>query len=122
MEGLSKIYYKEREIIYVDYSDFRLNKERTIRLIFNTADEYRKYSLKSVLALVNFKNLYFDNEIINAFKITQEETALYQKKVALIGLSKLQVLGYDYIINKKYNDFVRMFKDVSKAKEWLISS
>lgn len=120
MEGLSKIYYKGTEIIYVDYSGFRLNKRKTIQLIFNTADEYRKYPIKSVLALVNLKNLYFDNEIINAFKITQEQTFPHQKRIALIGIKGLQLLAYNYIIHFKNRDRVRIFKNISEAKEWLI--
>lgn len=120
MKELSRILYKGTEILYVDYSNLKYNKERTIQLIFCTADEYKKYPLKSALVIVNFSNLFFDNEIIHAFKVTQEETFLYQKRVALIGLKGLQVLGYNYIIQFKYRDMVRVFNNISAAKEWLV--
>ncbi len=121
IDGLSKITYKDKEIIYVDYSSFRLDKEKTFKLIYGSADEYLKHPLESVLALVNLTNLYFDNEIINAFKTAQEETIANEKKVALIGLKGLQILAYNYVINMKNRDKVRVFENISEAREWLVN-
>lgn len=120
MEGISKITYKGKEIIYLDYSCFKLDKTKTLNLVYGSANEYMKYPLKSVLALVNLTNLYFDTNIINAFKITQEETILHQKRIALIGLKGLQILAYKYIVHMKYRDMVRIFNNISEAKEWLV--
>lgn len=120
MEGLSKIIYKGKEIIYVDYSNFKLDKMKTFNLVFNCANEYMKYPLKSVLAIVNLTNLYFDTDIIDAFKMTQEQTTPHQKRVALIGIKGLQLLAYNYIVHLNYRDKVRIFNNISEAKEWLV--
>jgi hypothetical protein len=120
MEGLSKIYYKEKEIIYVDYSSFKLDKMKTINLVFDCANEYMKYPLNSVLAIVNLTHLYFDTDIIDAFKMTQEKTTPHQKKIALIGIKGLQLLAFNYIVHMKYRNRVRIFNNISEAKEWLV--
>lgn len=120
MDGLSKITYKGKEIICVDYSGFKFDTTKTFDLIYGSANEYMKHPLKSVLALVNLTNLYFDTDIINAFKTTQEATASHEKKIALIGIKGLQVLAYKYIIHIKYRDMVRLFNNISEAKEWLV--
>lgn len=120
MDGLSKITYKGKEIIYIDYSGFKFDKTKTLSLIYSSANEYMKYPFKSVLAIVNLANLYFDNDIINAFKATQEATALQERKVALIGLKGLQTLGYNHIIPFICRDWVRVFNNISEAKEWLV--
>ncbi|NLW46566.1 MAG: hypothetical protein GXY86_04410 [Firmicutes bacterium] len=121
MDGLSKITYKGKEIIYVDYSGFKFDKIKTFNLVYGSANEYMKYPFKSVLAIVNLTNLYFDNDIINAFKVTQEAATYHEKKVALIGIKGLQVLAYNYIIHMKYRDMVKVFNNISDAKEWLVS-
>lgn len=120
MERLSKIIYKGKEIIYVDYSNFKLDKMKTFNLVFNCANEYMKYPLKSVLAIVNLTNLYFDTDIIDAFKMTQEQTTPHQKRVALIGIKGLQLLAYNYIVHLNYRDKVRIFNNILEAKEWLV--
>ena len=120
MDGLSKITYKGKEIIYVDYSGFKFDKTKTFNLVYGAANEYMKYPSNSVLAIVNLTNLYFDNDIINAFKVTQEATVPYEKKIALIGIKGLQVLAYKYIIHEKSRDMVKFFNNVLVAKEWLV--
>lgn len=121
MEGLSKIAYKGKEIFYVDYSKFGMDKEKTINLILGAAEEYMKYPLKSVLAITNVANLHFDTDIVNAFKISQEKTAPYQKKIAIIGMKGLQKVAYNFIVSLTQRDLVKVMDSLEEAKDWVTS-
>jgi hypothetical protein len=120
MEGLSKSLYKGKEIIYVDYSSFGTNKEKTISLIKGVTSELSMRPPKSVLILVNVTNMSFDTEVGNAFKESRKK-AFYEKKTAVIGLNSLQRLMYNFVINMGERDVVRAFESETEAKEWLVS-
>lgn len=82
MEGLSNISYKGKQIIYLDYSGFGNDKDRAIQLIKAGTLEYMKYPPKSVIALVKVKDLRFDAEVMNTFKVEQDKAAPFEKRVA----------------------------------------
>ncbi|NLW46567.1 MAG: hypothetical protein GXY86_04415 [Firmicutes bacterium] len=122
MEGFSKILYKDKEIFYVDYSSFGLDVYKTLRLIRYATEEYERLQLppKSVLAIANLSGLHFDTDLVNAFREEKEKTAYYEKKVAVIGLKGLQRIAYSYVVSINSKDFLRIFRNITEAKEWLI--
>lgn len=120
MEGFSKIAYKGKDIFYVDYSSIGMDKEKVLKLIFGAADEYMKYPLKSVLAITNVASLHFDTEIVDAFKKSQEKTAPYQKKIAIIGMKGLQKVAYNFIVSLTQRNVVKVLDSLEEAKEWVV--
>jgi hypothetical protein len=121
MEGLSNIVYKNKKIIYVDYSNIGDSKEKVTALIKGSTVEYKKNPPKSVLALVNVQNTKFDMDILNIMKSTKEETVPFEKKVAIIGLNGLQKVAYNFIVSLTQKESVRAFNTDLEAKEWLVS-
>lgn len=111
MEGFSTITYKDKKIFYIDYSSFGLNIDKAIRLLRFATQEYQRLQLppKSVLAIANISGLYFNSELINAFKEEKEKTSYY-KKIAVIGLKGLQRLRYKYITHLNSKDSIKIFK------------
>ena len=120
MEGISKIYYNGKTILYIDYSsigDFKDN-DKKIQLIQAVSSEYAKFPPKSVLALINVATLQFDMAVLEAFKASQAKTAPYKKKEAIIGMSGLQKVGYNFVSGLT-NDTMKAFNTEREAKEWL---
>jgi hypothetical protein len=68
MEGLSKITYKNKTILYIDYSKVLGSKEKILQLIEKASQEYLKYPPKSALALTNFSNIQMDSDIVQMLK------------------------------------------------------
>ncbi len=122
MEGLSKISYQGKEIIYVDYSSFGFDKEKALKLINASTEEYMKHPAKSVLALVNVSNLHFDSDIINLMKQTKEKTIPYEKKIAIIGMKGLQKVAYNFVTSLTQRDVVKVLDTELEAKEWLVQN
>jgi CRISPR/Cas system-associated endonuclease Cas1 len=122
MEGFSKIIYKGKKIYYIDYSSFGLNVDKASKLLRFATQEYERLQLppKSVLAIVNLYGLHFNSELINAFSEEKEKTAYFEKKVAVIGINGLQLLGYNYITHLNSKDLIKIFKSIIDAKEWLL--
>lgn len=119
METISKISYKTKVIIYCDYSSVGKSKEQTLKLINGIIDEYKKYPLKSVLALINVTNLHFDMDILNLFKESQAKSAPYAKKEAIVGINGLQKVAYNFIAGMTNNKTMKAFDTELEAKEWL---
>ncbi len=121
MEGLSKIVYKGKGIIYTDYSVVSESKEKTFQLIQAIENEIMQYPPNSVLSLTNVQNLGFDTEVLNKFKNSQEKTVQYQKKTAVIGLKGLQQVAYNIVVALTQRDRVKAFDTEIGAKDWLVS-
>lgn len=124
IEGFSKIIYKGKEIYYIDYSSFRLNIDKAFKLIRYATEEYQRLQLppKSVLVITNLSGLHFNTSLVNVFKEEKEKTVYYEKKVAIIGLKGLQRLAYNYITRKSPRDLIKICKNISEAKEWLVGN
>jgi phosphoribulokinase len=123
MEGFSTISHKNKTIYYIDYSSIGESKDKVIQLLKGVMDEYinQKLPQKSVLALTNISNLHIDSDIINIFKQTREKTAPFEKRVAVIGMKRLQQVAYNFIITLTHKDLIRAFDSESEAMDWLVS-
>jgi hypothetical protein len=120
VEGLSTISYKGKTIIYINYTDLGKSKEKTIQLLIGATEEYRKYPLKSVLALTNTTNLAFNMDVLKIFKDEGKKTAPYEKKVAAIGVKGLLKAAYNFVVGLTSKTF-KVFDTELEAKEWLVS-
>lgn len=124
VEGLSKINYKGKEILYLDYSIFAKDKttqkEKTLKLMEAANTEYKKYPEHTALGLGNFKDFHFDMDVLNALKKSQNEVGCYMRKTAILGVQGLLKAGYNFVIgltDKK----TKAFSSEQEAKEWLVS-
>jgi hypothetical protein len=120
MEGLSHIIYKDKTIIYVDYSGFGSSKGKIIALIKEATGEYKKYPLGSVLALINIQSTMFDIDILNIMKNAKAETIPYEKRIAIIGMEGPQKAAYDFIVCLTQKEIIKVFDSEQEAKDWLV--
>ncbi|MGE5557070.1 MAG: hypothetical protein ACM3WV_00515 [Bacillota bacterium] len=122
MEGLSLITYKGKTIVYVDYSipGKLKSKEKTIALIQSGTDTFKKFPLRSVLAIINAESFFFDMDVVSVFRKSQNECEAYEKKVAVIGVSGLIKVAYNFIVGLTMNTKFRIFNTELEAKEWLV--
>jgi hypothetical protein len=120
MEVISKIRYKDQEIIYTDYSCIGTSKLKVLDLIHRVADEITKHPPKSVLALMNVADLHFDMDIILAFKKARELTKSFERKVAFIGVNGLLKVIYNAMVDLSNQHITRAFETEMEAKEWLV--
>jgi hypothetical protein len=122
-EGISTISYKDKTILFFDFSNMGKSKEKTIKLINAIGGEYARNPLNSVLALFNVKNIYFDMDILNVFKEARNQFSQYEKKVAVIGVTGLLKTGYNFVVGlSKDSSSVKIFDSELEAKEWLVNN
>ncbi|HEX3044638.1 MAG TPA: hypothetical protein VHY08_07770 [Bacillota bacterium] len=120
MEGISRITYKDREILYTDYSHIGTSKTKVLDLIHRVANEISKHPPQSVLALTNIADLHFDLDIILAFKKARELTTSFERKVAFIGVNGLIKVVFNSIVDLTNQHITRAFETEMEAKEWLV--
>ena len=122
VEGLSKIYYKNKMIYYIDYSVFQPiisskdKKEKTLLLLKSAGDEWITKPPNSVLSLVNVTSFYFDMDVLNAFKASATRTAPYENKMAIIGVKGLLKTAYNFVIGLTQNSKVKAFGSILDCK------
>lgn len=121
MNEFSLITYKNKNIHYIDYSNFGNAKEKTLALINYSVSECKKLEPKSSLTLINVKNLSFDMDIINAFRDSIGESQPYVRRLAVVGLTGLQKVVYNFITNLSQKYLIKAFETELEAKEWLIN-
>lgn len=126
MEGLSKINYKGKEIIRIDYSSFSDDKanqkQKTLQLLAAANEEYAKHPKNSVLAMGVYNNFSFDMDVLSALKKGQNEFGSYTKKSAIVGVKGLLKAGYNFVIGlTNNNNNAKAFESEQEAKDWLVS-
>lgn len=120
MEGLSIISYKNKSIMFIDFS-VNKTKEKTLELINAVGTESEKYPPKSILVLVNAAGFTFDMDVLNVFKdMHMKKAAPHQKKMAVIGMKGLIKAAYNMIVGLTQNDSSKIFDSELEAKEWLV--
>lgn len=124
VEGCSIITYKNKTIIYFDYTNIGGNRQKTLDLIKEGAEEYIKYAKvhgeHSILALTNVTNLKFDMEILGLFKENNNKCKNLYKKLALVGVKGLLKAGYNFVVGLT-DQTTKAFESETEAKEWLVS-
>lgn len=124
VEGLSTINHQGKSIVYIDYTSFAnldraQQKEKVLQLMRHVIETYSKYPPKSVLSLVNVENVFFDMDMLNAFKNSRNETK-YEKKLAVIGIKGLIKAAYNFVVGLTQDrSSVRTFDTKQEALDWL---
>ena len=119
MPDVSKIVYKGKDIILVDYRGCADESEMisTFRKAANIIFNYPS----GVLVLINFEGAYQTPNYMKAAREISKQTQPFVKKRAIVGLnnpSKLIILNtYNRILGEKP---IKPFKTPKEAKEWLV--
>ena len=107
------INYKGKEILYHNYSN--LKEEEYLKAM----DDAYKMSVgrpkKSVLCMINVADTYTTRNITKKAKQIMEDTKVYQKAIAIVGVS-----GVKRIIAKMLVKGIYFATDETDAKEWLV--
>lgn len=121
MDRIQKISHKGKEITVIDFSHLS-NKEidQIMNLIQSVNSTIPTYPLKSVLTLTKVEDLFFNREIMAAFKASQEKIKAYQRKAAVVGVHGLQKLALDAIAILAGEHDTKIFKTVEEATDWLV--
>ncbi len=119
MEGISTISYKNKSIIYIDYSVAGTDKDKILQLIKAGTEEYRKHPPKSVISLLNVANVRFDMDVVNALSESRPLSGPYEKKIAIIGLKGLLKVIYNAVVQLAQREAIKIFESEAEAKEWL---
>ena len=117
MERVSNIHYKGIDIIYSDFSNLKSIEE--ITKVFEDGSEIISNSpLKSVYALTNFDNMFFNTKVMRVIQETLKINKPHIKNTAVIGITGLSKIMFDGIIRLSGRD-LRLFDTMEEAKEFL---
>jgi hypothetical protein len=119
MPGVSKIYHKGKEILFIDYKGTANDLEmiailkETQKIIISDNKEY--------LQLVDISNAFATPLYMQAAKQVAKETPKLAKKRALVGITsssrKILLMGYNLLLGK---NGLRPFDTLEEAKNWLV--
>lgn len=129
MEGQGLISHRShrgKTISCIEYSRFAgqpraEQKENTLAMVRMVKESAKKYAPGSVLSLVNVTDLYFDMEVINAFKDSIVSTLPYHKKMAIVGVEGIIKAAYNFVVGLGPNTKIRTFSSEQEALDWLAS-
>ena len=119
MPGVSKIVYKGKEIIFVDYRG--CTDENDMINLFREATRTITGFGKDSLVLINFEGGYQTPNYMKKAEQLARKTQNYVKKRAIVGINnpaRLILLNEsNRLLGEKK---IRPFKNMKKAKEWLV--
>lgn len=127
MEGPVTLNYKGKSIVRVNYSQFAglpraEQKEKILALLREGDETLKRYPPNTLLSLVNLSNVYFDMDIVNAFKNSNNAAAQNSlKKMAVVGITGVVKAAYNFVVGLSPNSKIRTFATEEEAKEWLAS-
>ncbi len=117
MSYVTLLRYKGIKIIYTNCSNIKTLEE--VESAFGESSEIiTKEPQKSVLAISNFENTFFNKSVIAIIKEALKKNKSYIKYTAVIGISGLAKLMFDGIVRATRRD-LRLFGTLSEAKEFL---
>jgi len=114
------IVYKDKSIIYLDYSNLR-TKEEICAMVEKSKNFIARQPLKSALTLTNFSGMYFNTEIFNIVTSYAKLNAPYVRKGAVMGLNGLMQIFYNGFYKLTGRD-VKAFSNMEDAKNYLVSN
>lgn len=80
MNEIRSIFYKEKEIILIDFSNSGMDREKTLAIVARVFPTLSARPKNSVLSLTNVTGMRFDKQILEAFKESVLQVKPYQKK------------------------------------------
>jgi len=102
----------------MDFSNAKSMLE--IEPIINESIAYiRKQPINSVTGLTNLENMFFSNEVKNAFSTFLQGNKPYMIKSAVFGMSGLARILFNGLMKITGRD-VRSFEKIEEAKDFLV--
>ncbi len=113
------LFYKQKRIIYVDFSDLKSADE-----IFIYAEKssalIRQNLPKSVLVLTNVSDMFFNREVFFKLLAYMKKNDSYINAYAVVGMSGLMQVFYTTLIRFSGRN-LKPFVSETEAKEFLAS-
>jgi hypothetical protein len=120
MPNVSKIVYKGKDIVLVDYRGC-LDEDEMIAT-FRKAEKVISGYPQGILILINFEGAYQTPNYMKEAKKITKQTQKYVIKRAIVGLdspTRLIILNtFNRLLEEKS---IRPFKSMKAAKDWLVS-
>lgn len=113
------LFYKQKRIIYVDFSDLKCADE-----IFIYAEKssalIRQNLPKSVLVLTNVSDMFFNRDVFFKMIGYMKKNDSYIKAYAVVGMSGIMLVFYNTLIRFSGRN-LKPFVSETEAKEYLAS-
>ena len=113
------LFYKQKRIIYVDFSDIKSADEILIYAEKSSA-LIRQNLPKSVLVLTNVKDMFFNRDVFFKLLGYMKKNDSYIKAYAVVGMSHLMLVFYTALIRFSGRN-LKPFTSETDAKEYLSS-
>lgn len=118
MSGVSKIYYKDQEILYVDYRGMK--EEEMIQSVHEAERIVYSDGGKPHLHLTNITDCSITSAFMSVAKAYGKKTSDITIKAAIVG-----IVGIQFVMLRSYNLFLggkmKPFTSEEEAKEYLIN-
>jgi len=113
------IEHKEKQILYIDYSNF-LNTDETIKTILEVNDFIKRLGKYELLLLVDVRKSNADEKIIvEALKNSALIIKPYIKKAAVVGVTTMQQIILT-VVNVFSGLGIKPIDTIDEAKDWII--
>jgi hypothetical protein len=112
------INYKEKEILYTDYTN--LQGEEFVKIIKVLTEDILSMGKEDILLLLDLQGSYANKEIVNEFINAGKLTGPSVKKTAVLGITGVKKVLLN-VVNKFTDVGANPFTTEEEAKEWLIS-
>ena len=118
MSGTKLINYKGQTIFYMDFSNAKTHDE--VKAVMESSIAYiHNKPEKSVVALTNLENMFFNNDIRNDFQTFLKSNKPYIKTSSVFGMSGLARFLFNSLMKITGRD-VRSFETMLEAQEFLL--
>ena len=120
MPNVSKIVYKGKDILLVDYRGSA--DEDEMIATFRKAEKVISDYPEGILVLINFEGAYQTPNYMREARQITKQTQKFVIKRAIVGLDNPTRLIILNIFNRLLGEKrIRPFKSLKEAKEWLVS-
>lgn len=119
MKRVEVLNYKDREIVYINFSDLEMKDFDEFKATIEDAKKIVKnYPPASAYTLVNFTNLRFSAEFLSELKELTLHNKPYVKSGAVFGVKGLQKVVFDSVM-KLTGRNLPIFNSKEEGMDWL---
>jgi hypothetical protein len=119
MKRVEVLNYKDREIVYINFSDLEMKDFDEFKATIEDAKKIVKnYPPASAYTLVNFTNLRFSTEFLSELKELTLHNKPYVKSGAVFGVKGLQKVVFDSVM-KLTGRNLPIFNSKQEGMDWL---
>lgn len=117
-ERVKWINYKEKEILYNDYTN--LQGDEFVETIIPITDYIMNLGKKEILLLIDVNNSYTNKAVVNAFTEAGKRVRPVVSKTAVLGITGVKKVLLN-VVNKLSSIDANPFSTEEDAKNWLAS-